>query len=709
MKRIDKQVRDRPRNEVSRNPPRNNGSEKLQTKKFQIRQGENSFFGKEGIKKQQIRNEPGNAAQIRESQSATSRFFVDDEAFKGRNKPHSEPVLSNQGKDIGMIPVHHGGSQTLILQAESQTKCVDLVSPAHKASTEKVYKSRLAPPRPAKNIIQDNKAMVSRITATEKQSCLTREKRAVDVAVLNETPSSEMDVVQKCSFTIDPVSWSEGEVMPDTSTWGADQNKIDEFSASSTVNSVEQNELVVKMAGLSEGRSFETKPEPFQPPEEVFIGDTSGTPEKPEKLRIYEEEVDREADKIQEKSRDNLSKCFECKNQRTAGSVQMLKDWSGLEKSIHTALRGFFESRGFAAEMSRTFPGIQGSLNQQISNFEEMLKNITRTMSDEHDTHNQESTGKVMGIKFAVNLPEESKTPEHPGSMEQSASLVKDGLVSATGAASLQILLQTNDISLDSREACEDLQGPKANDDQEAKVIVSVCKFKGESSREEKPAASVVDIKEKRQSQNNPMVTSCSEEFVLVKPDFAESDTKAVESGSDWGLVESSRNQVLEVGAKKREIAERSQSCQKKSKEIVEMQLKRQQTSSTNSHVGRSSKFRRLIEITADEIKAMAVPELVLMSLQEGRNKHGHQMDVSTGSNTEGLQEQSGRDVDSCEEVDEVAAQQPATQQLQPATEVLVEDVQVFSAMSSVQQPRRNEGFSLDGRKDENKTVCKIS
>lgn len=738
VKRFDKQSRETQRNESSRNPPRNNRREKVPSKKFPIRQGGNSYFRSEGINKEQMRNEPGTAA---------SRLTVDDEAFKGRTKPHSEPGVESSNLVNEINQVHPGENHLLIHQT--------LVSPACKTSAERVYKSRLVPPRPAKDIILDNKVRVWRIMAAGKQGCPTQEKQAA---------SSDTDVVQKCLSAIDHVSCSGGEVVPDIPTLGANQNKINEFNASTT----EENEFVDKMAqddgeecenkkvltdfaenetivmmdetievlknkddlscsGLSEDPNFETKLEPSEL--ETIIEETSGTPEK---LRISEEELGREADKIQEKIQDNSSECFECQNQiktpksstlPTVDPVQMLKDWRGLETTIQSMLRGFFENQGFAAE---TFPDILGSLNQQISHFKEILKNIAENVSDQHDTVNQESIGRMMGIKLSVedevplkDLPEVSKTPEDPESMEQSAAgcsaFVKDRLASE----SPELLLQTNDFSLDSREVCEDIQGPPARDDQEAtgktsKVMFSICKFKGEvteSSREEKPAASFVDIEEEKQSQNNPMVTSCSKEFVLVEPYFAESaKTKRGESGSDQGLVDPSRNQEVEVVAKKREIAHRSQSCLVNSvEETVEMQLKSHQTLSANSDVGGSSKVRRLLETTADEIKAMVVPELVLMSLQEGRIEEGRQIDKSTGSNTEDLEELSVGDIDSCEEVDEEAAQQPATQQRQPETEVIVENVKVFPVTSSVKHPRGRKGFGLNSRKDKNKTDCKIS
>lgn len=736
VKRLDKQSRETQRDESLSNPSRNNRCKKVPSKKFPISQGGNSYFRSEGINKEQMRNEQGTAA---------SRLTVDDETFKGRTKPHSEPRVESSNLVNEINQVHSGENHLLIHQT--------LVSPACKTSAERVYKSRLVPPRPANDIILDNKARVWRIMAAGKQGCPTREKQAA---------SSDTDVVQKCLSAIDHVSCSEGEVVADIPTLGANQSKINEFNASMT----EENEFVDKMAqddgeecenkkvltdfaenetvvmmdetievlknkddlscsGLSEDPSFETKLEPSEL--ETIIEETSGTPEKPEKLRISEDELGREADKIQEKIQDNSSECFECKNRiktlksltlPTVDPVQMLKDWRGLETTIQSMLRGFFENQGFAAE---TFPDIPGSLNQRISHFKEILKNIAENVSDQHDTVNQESVGRMMGIKLSVeyevplkDLPEVNKTPEDPESMEQSAAgcsvLVKGRLVSE----SPELLLQTNDFWLDSRE---DIQGPPARDDQEvtgntSKVMFSSCKFKGEvteSSREEKLADSFVDIEEEKQSQNNPMVTSCSEEFVLVEPYFAESaKTKRGESGSDRGLVDPSRNQEVEVVAKKREIAHRSQSCLVNSvEETVAMQFKSHQTLSTNSDVGGSSKVRRLLETTADEIKAMAVPELVLMSLQEGRIGEGLQIDKSTGSNTEDLEELSVGDIDSCEEVDEEAAQQPATQQRQSGTEV--EDVKVFPVTSSVKHPRRRKGFGLDSRKGKNKTDCNIS
>ncbi|XP_051284130.1 uncharacterized protein lrrfip1b isoform X1 [Dicentrarchus labrax] len=755
VKKLDKQASGRrggteklaARNEGARKIPRK-GSEKEPSKKFQTRQDGNPLFRNEGIKKQQMRNEQGTE-------------LTEDPAFKGRTKPHSDSGLkSNQDRSfhdqICIIQTIHGGAQT-----ESQATSVDLVSPVCSVSAEKVSKSRLVPPRPAKDIILDNKAMVSGIMAAEKQR----------------------DVAQNCLSAVAPISedqkkdgkscrgvhCSEGKEVPDIPALCANQNEINEFSAPTSGDRRKENEFVDKMAeidgkgcdrqsfenkatkvltdlvenfvmlgqtsqslvdhqrtisenlggtlskdkasenqgnlgcsGLSEGSSFEAKLKlselnVFLPAEEAAIGETSGTPEKPVG----------EAVKIQEKTESNSSERPECNNQTETATlspfdpVQMWKDGSGLENTIQSMLRAFVENQGFAAETSRMFPDVPEPLNQWIKCIEETLKNIAGNVSDQCDTVNQDSTVQMTGIKVTEEgelplneLPGGKKTPEDPESDVGQSALINDFLVS-----SLEELTQTIDVSRDSRKVCEAGDNLEATENT-SEVMFGVCKFKvevTESSPEENPGANSAKVEE---SQSGPMVTSCCEEFVFVESYFAEpAKTQTVEC-----LLE-----VVDKTDDQREIVHRSQSCLLVSvEEVVEMQLKRHRTLSTNNHVGQSSKVRRLLEITAKEIKAMAVPELVLMSLQEGRIFEDRQIDESTGSNAD--KELSVGDMDSCEEVGEEAGQHPATQQQrQPVTEVVVEDVKFVPEASGVKPLRGGKGLRLDSRKDEHKTDCKIS
>ncbi len=755
------------RTEGARKLPRNKGREKDPTK-FQIRQAGNSLFRNGGIKKQQVNNERGSAAQMCEPKSAVTRLTVYDQAFKGRTKPHSESgVKSMSNRDVVVKEMQHSfddqickvqtnlaGPQQLVHQSENEAKCIDLISPVCRASNEKVYNSRLVPPRPAKDIILDNKAIVSSIMTAGKQNLLTQGKQKQDVAVgiANETPSSDREVAQKSSSAVEhsfenqekdgntcrDVSCSEVEVVPEIPALGA--NKINEFSSLTSVDSLKENEFVDKLAeidvdgcdgpssededtkvltdlvenemvvsmdkasqslihrqqtlsenlestlnedkalknegdlscsGISEDPSFVTKLKPselyvFVPAKEAIIGETLGIPERLEHRR---KKLVTEAAQIPEKIQEH-PKCNDQTETPKSSTlspfipVEMLKDWTGLEKTIQSMLRGFVENQSFASEISRILPEVSGSLNQWISDFEETLKTVAENASEQHGSVYQESNAQMTGIKLTADgelpledLPEQSKTPEDPGSVEQSAA------------------------------------GHSA-------IIKEVTESSPEFSNS-------VNVEEEKQSQSDPVGMSCSEEFVFVDSYFAEpAETKMMESGLEQDLVDSPTNEAAEVVTKtnkQRQIVHRSQSCLVPV-EVVETQLKRYRTLSSNSHVSQGSKVRRLIEITADEIKAMALPELVLMSLQEGRIFEDRWIDESTGSNTEDPEELSVGDMDSCEEVDEEAAQQPGTkQQRQPVTEVVV------PLASSVKRLRGRKGFSLDSRKDKHKTDCKIS
>ncbi|XP_049426388.1 uncharacterized protein LOC125885055 [Epinephelus fuscoguttatus] len=388
-------------------------------------------------------------------------------------------------------------------------------------------------------------------------------------------------------------------------------------------------------------------------------------------------------------------------------SAEMLKEWSCLEKKIQSMLKGFVENRAFSAEISRIFPDVPETLNRFILDFEETLKNATEDVSDLLDT-----AGQMMGPGLTAEgeLPLKD-FPEDPKSMEQSPAgcpkIIRDCSVS-----SLEVHPQTYDVPMDPSKDCEDDQEPPASDDKEATESTSgltsgVCKRQEEVtdlSQEEMPGMNAVDVEEARQGRSERTSTRWLEDFVFVEPYFAK-PANMVETGPNQGLVDLSTNPQGvscvddEVGAKtnkQRGTNRGSQSCIVPAEDAVETRLKRHRALSLNSQ---SSKVRRLIEMTADEFKTMAVPELVLMSALEGRV-----YDESTRSNSEDQNELSVGDVDSCEEVYEEAVQQPAAQQRHPVREVVVEDGKVAPGARSGRK-----GFSLDNRKNKHKTDCKIS
>ncbi|XP_031148045.2 uncharacterized protein lrrfip1b isoform X4 [Sander lucioperca] len=326
---------------------------------------------------------------------------------------------------------------------------------------------------------------------------------------------------------------------------------------------------------------------------------------------------------------------------------EMWKDWSSLKNKIRSMLKGFVEKQSCAAKISRKFPDVPESLNRWISDFVDLAAEDEVPLED---------------------LTAGSKRTADPESEAQSAAghstIVKDRSVSEMfEVASLEVHPQTYP-----RKVCEDVQEPRASADQDATGSTSggiprMYNFSlkvTESSPEETPGANSVDIEDEKQSQSDPAVMSWSEEIVFVEFYFAEP-------------------------AKPKRVPV---------EEVVETQLSRRRTLSTNSQ---SSTVKRLLEMTADEIKAMAVPELLLMSLQEGIIEDQCIVE-SKGSTAEDQEELSVGDLDSCEEA--------AAMQQQPAVEAVVGDV---SEASSVKNLSKRRGFGLRSRKYEHKTDCKIS
>lgn len=569
------------------------------------RQEGHSLFRNEGSTDQQMRTRPGIAA-LRLS-------AVDDGVG---TLPHSEPGVDSQVlnlmKEMGCSSDDHISINQAKNEESCQTECV---------KHSPVSKTTLAPPPPSADPILKSKAVVLR----------TRQ-----VPPEKSSACSNMDA--------DHENCSEEYVVSDIPTLETNQSRISEFSAATTPSSIEENGCVGRKAqgdtggdenkniltdftetevalimdptfkalhnkgdvSLSKDSSIETKPELSEL--HSVTGETSCKPQELVKLRIHKEEVGRKADKIQDKIQDHFCECSERKKQTSGDPVQILKDWSRLKKMIQS----------LAANISRTSRDSPGSLTQQISHVEEILKNIAEIVTDQQDTGNQEFKSNAMGLKPALehevpvkDIPDMGRTPTDPEHMEPSAA------------------------------------------------------------REEGSVASFA------RSHSNPVVMSCSEEFLLVEP-----HTKMAEPDSDQGLA----------------VAKNTQS---------------QHMSLRNSDLGRSSKIRRLIVITTEEIKMMSVPELVLMNLPEGRVEECGPTNKSTGWNTEDPEEELPvGDIDSCEEVVEdatqqLATQEQATQQHHPTTGFSAE--RICPETSCVNQPRGKKRLSSDSRKDQKQTDCKIS
>ncbi|XP_036946407.1 uncharacterized protein lrrfip1b isoform X4 [Acanthopagrus latus] len=671
-KRSEKQVgerRDRSQNrpgrtEGARKLPRNNGGEKETNKNFQIRQEINPSFRNEAVKKQ-----PGAARK-----AAIARPAAGDPDFKGR----TEPEASNQDKLLTHDSSDSHISITQLSLHPTENQFVDSVSVARRTSGEKVYRSRLVPPRPAKDMILDNKTVVSSLMAAAASCCHDGDSASSVSRQQREAASDITASVDRLREREHGDTMAEVEDEPSDGQRLEDTNILTDLVEKETVimeKSSQTHKTDLSCCGKSEGRSFDLKMKPSEL-HDTITGGTSDPPEKIQNWRIDEADPVGEAVQVQDKSYER-TECYDETETSVSSSpsplvpVPVLKDWSALEQTIQSLLRGFVENQRFADEILRVFPAVPESLSQWISELEEKLKMITENVSDQPDAVNQEPTGL-------------SRTPEDP---EQSPAgppaVITDRPVSGRSEAE-EVVAQTN-LSTNSGDVYVDVQDP-SNVDQGVTGSTSdsmfcICDFQVEVTESSRDKS--VDVKEVRQSE--PMVPGCSEDFIVVESYFSECDLE--------GLVDS-RNPDEEED---RQIV---QGCHVSVEENVEEQQKIHRTLSTNSHAAQVSKIRRFIETTADEIKAMAVPELVLLSLQRGRT-----VDKSTWWTSEDLEEPSAEDVDSCEEVDEEATQQHG----RPAAEVVIEDVKVIPVVSGVKFQRRCTGFSPDGRKDKHNSDCKIS
>ncbi|XP_062236388.1 leucine-rich repeat flightless-interacting protein 2 isoform X2 [Platichthys flesus] len=139
------------------------------------------------------------------------------------------------------------------------------------------------------------------------------------------------------------------------------------------------------------------------------------------------------------------------------------------------------------------------------------------------------------------------------------------------------------------------------------------------------------------------LTTSCRFQFVFVESHFAEpEETRSAESPQRSGVP-------------------------------TETDVNLRRRLSTNRHVDQSSKIRRLIETTADQIKSFMVTGFTTTSFQEGRLDEDPQSSPAHLDETMEGGETLADGVESCEEADE----ESVTLQRGPMTEVVNENVEV--------------------------------
>uniref|UniRef100_A0A3B3IAW8 Uncharacterized protein n=1 Tax=Oryzias latipes TaxID=8090 RepID=A0A3B3IAW8_ORYLA len=520
-----------------------------------------------------------------------ARRHRDDTSKELERERHSHSVLKlqfrdledmlRQTEDLEQNPIKrcppgtdgHPPAKTLIKDPT--------VSADRNGSTEKVFKSRLVPPRPARDILLDHRATVLNLLAVEKkpsaeettcsvggleQSCpLTGPEK--EGLMTSSRKSSEEDAGSNMSSL---TKEQEGTCDVGTQTPG---NHLREWGPHGMdEDTVEEKVVPTRWPVGAEGSSF--------------CKDHLGHPE----VQCSETKLEPEGDGPP----------------HSRGTRKNLKDWRIHEARANQILRGFFEhttgqeSDSMLVAVRNTFQG----LVHRWTSVTNMTKVLSEVLISLHkwiiDLDNLMTTG--------VESDQGDAGPEEP--MRRVSNLSAEGGLMhfrpnqlREDPAFVEVPLAGWSTAPRSVWSAPEMLQPYGSTDQEEKQTIreeSEIKSSQEEDLGDHPAMSNSAASE---------TESFTEDFVFVDSYFAEP-------------LQPSFNPKPPLGQPRAEDGK--------------------------LHVGQSSKVRRLIETTAEEIKAMAVPELVMVSLQEGRQLNGLSW-LNVGS----TQEQPSGDMDSCEEADE--------------------------------------------------------
>ncbi|XP_027866306.1 leucine-rich repeat flightless-interacting protein 1-like isoform X2 [Xiphophorus couchianus] len=498
---------------------------------------------------------------------------------------------------------------------------------------QKVFRSRLVPPRSAKDIILGNRAMVLGLSAAEKLSSPSEEAITQDasLALQSESSSSETNFEQKHMSTSDLGSQSQDE----------DRNAEDEVSGFSEEGpsleaAAESNKSKAEAAGGEEGSirrtevSPETKVHFASPPENQSTGEPLQRAAQVHKA------------------------CPE--SPKTTSPFPPEEMWTSLVMNVQDLLQGLEDKPGFVVEISRIFSEILMCLHHWISDLENTLRNRVGRESCLNDGGGHESVWPLRGTRLSTWLLTSltRETAEGPGCEEEHL---------AGCSASPRV-----------NSARERMEDPSGSSSRVCSTSHDHCTTNDE--REMRSRARDVELKaESEASPPDSPLKTVSGDFVFVDLHFSESHKNSTDFRSD------SQTHVLTSVKDSKELGG---NC----------------SSSAHSSVGQSSFVRRFMEVTAEEIRALAVPELALVGLQEGRR-----LDRSSVGSTEEL---SVGDMDSCEEADEEEEVQllPSQQQNRSTME---DEVQVIAPPLGTMEPEtEHEEPGLDSGKNDN-TDCKLS
>lgn len=532
----------------------------------------------------------------------------------------------------------------------------NMEKPVSKTVAEKLHRSRLVPPQSAKDIILRNRAIVQSLFAAGKLNSPSERKQKTNVpgGLEKEASPPDTDFEQNQRSAVDLMSQSK----KDNNTMSSSERDPraegvlhipalrEELGTLKIINQISGNcskmkepfdRLVVNQEqGLQSaeettvsmtGVSDLQSSETQEKPEGVF----PSLPERSETSGIFHNQ--RIHEPVQAEARP------ECPESKTSVPEDM---WTSLEKTVQEMLQGLANKPGFVVEISRIFSEILVSLHRWTLDLENTLKHSTRNESSPRD--GPESFHH--GFLREPNVTDKNLQPEAEGSGHSSwikASSASVGMTEPT----------------DSRSKV----GLAVEDHHVGEEMTSI---------EQDTASSLEDKSKTSPGEQTDTLVNMSEEVVFIDSHFAEPFPTKTESRSEQGLRDSS-------------------STKPESHLVKDPKDLRSHTLSSSSNAGQSSAVKRLIEVTAEELRAIAVPELDLWSLQEGK--------LVEETKTCPLEEVSVGDMDSCEEADE-EEEEDDNNVLQPASE------QERVAGDSTQNPEEEpEDVPLDQRKED----CRVS
>lgn len=544
-------------------------------------------------------------------------------------------------------------------------------TPVLRPSINRVLKSRLAPPRPAKDIILENRTIIL------SQNFLSDEAPYPDISGVLEKESSSSDsaLEQQDISAADPSQEKDGNTEDGRIHYIPRQEKHSTHDAGTQTswNDLEESKSEAQLAethqpafkgAITNELDLNQYPESKLDPEvnDSSLPERSETPEELEELK---------SDKPIQVDHVQIPEAHP-ERPETNGPMATVSApeemWTALEKMFQSRLQGAAD-QVMVAEVSRTFSEILSSLYRWSSDLENTLRPRLGNDSNQNHSGEQRSTKHVRNPRYSIegglllmDITAQNLTPQ--GS--------KYGEVGPTGPPRVNSALEMVGPSGSTSD-------PPTNHKQESKRCVLLDESSGEEETGSNPAEETFDA----------ALRSSSEDFVFIETYFAEPfKPSTMESRSDLSSDDSSsQNQISFLGSTKGPKERRSQMTK------------------SESHFRQSSKVRRLIETTAEEIKAMAIPELALLSLQEGRRRAA---DKLPRSNTGPLEEQSAGDMDSCEEAEEEEVVQTVSRSALIGTEDVVKDVEVLPATSSVKTRMGQQGLRLVRRRYKTRD-CKVS